>query len=176
MNSVQIPMWFYIIMAIATSVGVLVGIWFSVSKKIKEDAEWKGRMDEYKGNTGSVLVEIKDDLKSIREFLFGGHKLIDADGPVQLPHLGREVSRELGANEWAEKLAPKLLDRITNFSKEFEIYDFCRQYVRNEFKPSKELETLMQEVAYNHGMDAAGVVSVYPIELRDALLKLQSTV
>lgn len=119
----HIPLWFYIITAIVTVIGVIAGICFPVLKMVRENAEWKGRVDEHKSNVTTFMDEIKTDIKAIRNFLFGADYTISR-GSYQLNQLGKKVSAGINAKEWAEKLVPELLSRVAGMTKEYEITNF----------------------------------------------------
>lgn len=166
----HIPLWFYIVTASVTAIGVIAGICFPVLNRVREYAEWKGRVDEHESNVTTFMEEIKTDLKAIRDFLFGADYTISL-GSYQLNKLGKKVSAGINAKEWAEKLAPELLSRVEGMTKEYEIYEFCEQYVQDEFTPNEDLENLIREVTHEHGSNPLGVGSIFKSELRDALLK-----
>lgn len=168
----NIPLWFYIVMAIATAIGVIVSIWFPTSKRLRENAEWKGEVNAHKSNVTKILDEIKNDVKEIRDFLFGNRKVLSSESPLALTDLGKTISNEISAKDWAKKISPTLLEKVKQYSREFEIYEFCKNYMKHDFSPSEQELNQMREIAYNHGIDVSGVYSVLSIELRDELLKL----
>lgn len=131
---------------------------------------WKGKIDEHKSNVTIFMDEIKKDLKEIRDHLFKG-KFSAAQSPYRLTPLGEKVSAGINAKEWAKELAPKLLVRVKGLTKEYEVYEFCEQYVENEFTPEEDLKKLIREVTYEHGSNSLGVRVIFTIELRDALLE-----
>ena len=51
-----------------------------------------------------------------------------------------------------------------------DIQEFCRGYVRDEFRPAPELEAQIKECAYEFALDHQSVLDVLAVELRDQLL------
>ena len=52
----------------------------------------------------------------------------------------------------------------------YDIQEFCRSYVRDEFRPPPELEVKIKECAYQNALDRQSVLDVLMVELRDQLL------
>lgn len=178
MNPGQIPLWFYIIMACAAVAGVLITLWVRISKKIKEredkikeDAEWRGKMDAHKSDVTIFIKEIREDIKRIFQRLPPAP--VSSESPLALTEFGEQISKDLRAQNWAKKHAQNLLNKVTG-SPEYEVYEYCVEYVKDEFKPTEEESAVLRKVAYNHGITVEQVLEVLIVELRDELLKLVS--
>ena len=128
---------------------------------LKDDAEKDRSLIQ------SFMKEIRDDIKRIFMNL---PPLSTAGGsPVQLTEFGTEISDHLKAKNWAQKLAPSLSSRVKGKA-EFEIYEFCGSYVKEDLP--EEWERKISEAAYKFATDKKGILAVLSVELRDALLSL----
>lgn len=134
-------------------------------------ASWKGKVDEFMTRTKKFMETTEEKLNSII-FHISKDKTMTSSSPLRLTDLGQTISTEVGVREWAKDHAPKFLPNVKNLSKEFEIYEFCKQYFAEDFSPSEELESRMKEVAYQHGMELPPIIDVFVLELRDELLRL----
>ena len=56
----------------------------------------------------------------------------------------------------------------------YDIQEFCRQYLRDEFNPDRDLELKIKATAFENGIDRHQVLDVLAVELRDKLLTLTS--
>ena len=134
---------------------------------------WAGGVNELKNRTYDVMDEIREDIKKILAQI-DPNKVHCSIGPIQLNELGKIVSSELAADEWAKGESPNLIE-VSRGKEEFEIYDLCFKYVHSTFEPSEEMKTKMRQVAYQHNIYSEKVLAVLVLELRDCMLGLQST-
>lgn len=150
------PGWFTLILAVASL------IFFA--------GRWVGGINDLKDTVGTAISEIRDDIKKIFERL--PPPTISQTSPLKLTDLGRDISGEVNASQWADTNSKRLMERLRG-KKPFEIQEFCFKYVKGaEFKPTPETENAIRESAYNHGTTVDQVKDVFAIELRDALLSL----
>ena len=150
---------------------------------VKTDvSDLKSDVSDLKTDVSNVKTDVSDLKTDVRDIRTDIRRLFDfllqrgltaSSSPVALTELGQTVSNETGAKEWAVAQARELLSEIEHLSKEYEIYKFCDVYIRDKFKPDKELKSLIQEVAYAHGVSTTSVCDVFTIELRDQLLLLK---
>lgn len=140
---------------------------------------WKGKVDErvenIKGTTDddrsafrAFAEEIRGDIKKI---LLRLDPIAEGASPLSLNELGKKVSGEIGAGEWAVRVAPTLSDRVKGMA-EYDIQGFCFNYVDDELKLSDEQRERVKQAAYSNGLDEDTVRRVLAFELRDRLLDL----
>ena len=90
--------------------------------------------------------------------------------PRTLSARGRKISREMDARSLALTLARELPDR-TDGMNEYDVQNFCLEYVRYEYVPAAEIEKRMKGIAYDNNITMHSVQAVLAFELRDALLQ-----
>ena len=157
-----------ITIVVVSAIGLAIWMirWFA-----KHD-EWRKGMDEFKRDTKSALVEIRDDIKKILAAM--PKNVLAGTSPVRLTDLGKEVSESIGAAAWAEQVATQLGDRVKGKSA-YEVQEFCMQYMRAEYEPTTERDQSFKQCAYDHGIKLKQVLDVCAVELRDRLLHLLAT-
>ena len=116
----------------------------------------------------SFMTELRADFKLILERLPPA-TVFGAASPLQLTVDGQSISQTLDASGWAADIAPMLAQRVEGMAP-YDIQEFCRSYVRDEFRPSPELEVKIKECAYQNALDRQSVLDVLMVELRDQLL------
>ena len=52
----------------------------------------------------------------------------------------------------------------------YDVPEFCRTYVKHEFKPNPELEAQIKNCAYENGLERSQVLEVLAVALRDEIL------
>ena len=95
---------------------------------------WKGKTDSDVNALMDFMKEIRDDIKKIFERL--PPSPVGAGIPMRLTELGEEISRELSAKEWANRTAQDLASEVKGM-KDFEIHDYCVQFVNEKFEPDE---------------------------------------
>ncbi len=139
----------------------MVGAVFRIGK-------WVGSIDSLKETVETSIMEIKNDIKKILERL--PPSTIAEGSPLTLTELGRLVSKELKAGEWAQETANELILRVQK-KEPYEVQQFCFDYVKEgRFISSDEFVREMRKIAYNHAVSIEKVEDVLAIELRDALM------
>ena len=139
--------------------------------------EWKGKVDTDRRDFKSFMEAIRADLSRIHariDDIFGrlSGGVTEGASPLRLTELGKSVSEMLDAPRWAEDIARTLTHRVEGMLA-YDVQEFCRSYVRDEFKPTSEQEARIKECAYEKGLDRSQVLNVLAVELRDVLLKQQ---
>ena len=154
-----------ITIVVVSAIGVAIWMirWFA-----KHD-EWRKGMDEFKRDTKSALVEIRDDIKKILAAM--PKNVLAGTSPVRLTDLGEEVSESIGAAVWAEEKASEFVDGMKGKSA-YEVQGFCIDYMRNEYAPTTDEDLSFKECAYEHGIKLEQVLDVCALESRDRLLRL----
>ena len=138
-------------------VGIGTAIWWACSIHTKV------------GSLSEFIAEIRGDIKNIFERL-PPPRVATGSSPTKLTDFWKMVSKDLDARSRARRLAPEFVDEVKG-KRGFEIFRFCQKYVEG-LKFDDTFESLIQEVAYNHGISTDNVVEVLPIELRDELISL----
>ena len=92
---------------------------------------------------------------------------LTAGGPLQLNDLGRKVSAEMQADEWAAEIAPSLAERAAA-EPPYKVDALCGHYVEQFLH--QEMRDRVDEAAYEHGIERAGVLAVLRIVLRNRIL------
>ena len=151
------------------SVAALVTvIFFRTLDRVSANAKWAGQVDADRENFKDFIKEVRGKLDSLFRLVSRG--TVDAGSPTRLTDLGREVSDEIGAGEWAKNQAA-LFARQLQGKQPYESQDFSFDYVFNRHEPEEEELARWKESAYQHGLDISQVKNVLMVELRDALLQ-----
>lgn len=139
-----------------------------VLNRIRDDADWTGKVDEHMSSVTTFMDEIR---KSIGQILQRLPPVPVASGSaLPLTDFGRSISDDLSAKKWVKQIAPALVSKVSDLT-EYEVYEFCVKFVKNEFKPNEEQEARLRKVAYDRGIDREKVLEVLTVELRDELLE-----
>ena len=93
--------------------------------------------------------------------------LLTAGSPLQINDLGRKVSAEIQADEWAAEIAPSLAERAAA-EPPYKVDALCRHYVETFLH--QEMRDRVDEAAYEHGIERPGVLAVLRIVLRNRIL------
>ena len=128
---------------------------------------WKGKVDSDRASFKEFMKEVRNDIKEILRRL-PSHTLAGGS-PLRLTDLGKSISERLGAPALAQNLAPLLQERIEKKTP-YEIQEMCFDYIRHEYKPPDEVESLIKTCASDNGVDRGQVVDVLAVGLRDKLL------
>ena len=153
-----------------------IAIVLFVLKRALDWAEWKGKADKSITSTEGSIKDIKKDIRTIQEdikrlFSIFPSNPFTTDSPIRLNDLGKTISSELDASDWAKGEAESLIDEVRG-KQPFEIQDYCFEYVNGRrYLNSEDRIYRAQDSAYNHGLELGQVLRVVGIELRDALLK-----
>ena len=168
-----------LIVAILALVTVAVGVFVShrswrasTHKNIKDDGEWKGRVDTLLKKIGEDLERIGKELADLRGIVFSrfGSPMVISKSPLRLSELGKTVSEKITAQAWVEKVEDALNEEVKG-KDAYEIQDFCFKYVKNTDQYNDKEREAIRHTAYKLGVKAEDVLEVLAIELRDKLLK-----
>ena len=131
--------------------------------------QWKGKVDSDRASFKGLMAEIRNDIKEILRRL-PSHTLAGGS-PLRLTDLGKSISERLDAPTLAQDLVPLLQERIEGKTP-YEIQEMCFDYIRHQYNPPDEVDTLIKTCAYDNGIDRGQVVDVLAVELRDKLLAM----
>ncbi len=122
------------------------------------------------GNIEKAIQAIQKDIQAIWRRL--PESTMSSDSPLRLTDLGNSISGDLGAPDWANETAKKVIAQITDKTP-YGIQQFSFDYVRSEETDfPEELIAKMKDSAFRHGTQMKQVKNVLAIELRDVLLRL----
>lgn len=129
---------------------------------------WVGGVNERLNTIATTLSEIREDIKDI----FGRlpPTTVVSSSPLRLTDLGQVVSQALDAKAWAKRTAEEWRDELAG-KQNYEVQEFCFDYVRNQYHPDRDQKARIGTIAYENGIDRREVLNVLAIELRDALLE-----
>ena len=144
---------------------VLVGI--SVFIGLMAVVWWASSINTRVGVLESVTQELRTDVKIL--FSRIAEPATAGASPLRLTELGEKISHDIDAKVWASTEAPRHIHKV----KEFEIHNFCFDYVKQEFKCDRELALNILRTAYKLSTDSDQVMSVLAVELRDCLFEHQ---
>ncbi|WP_419938673.1 hypothetical protein [Candidatus Palauibacter sp.] len=102
-----------------------------------------------------------------------GEPLMTGESPLRLTELGKKVSSQVGAKEWAWEHAPKLGEQLGEV-KEYAIQQVCFEYAENRQNFSPRRLGRIQDVAYDNGIEDGAVRRVMAVELRDGMIAVCS--
>ena len=131
----------------------------------------KADVSGLKANVGGLRADV-DGLKASVHKLEGNanKRVIMDESPQALTKEGKAISKEIGAKDIAQMIAPKMAKRVRGLSA-YKIQKECMDYLFLEFNPEGEIEERIESSAYQRGIELSSMKLVIAIELRDILLK-----
>ena len=142
----------------------------------KEEARWKGSMDEFKESASKKLETIDRRLRNVETTvlqLVGWYQregVLKVNSPMTLNTLGEKVWRELDAANWLRRHAAEVSAQVKWLS-EYDVQEFCFNYMsRLDLEPRHR--NLVRQAAYRNGLTEFQVRQIMAIKLRDALLSM----
>ncbi len=135
----------------------------------KDRTEFKEKSEKDRSEILGLIKEIREDIKNI--FLRLPPAPVAGSSPLRLTDFGNQISSSIKAEEWANELAPTLLDDVQG-KQPFEVDEFCQDYVQQ--KLSDLWQGKVAGCAYEFGIDKDGVLAVLRVVLRDELLRLMN--
>jgi len=129
--------------------------------------KWYGEVNTDRSNFKDFMNEVRTKLDRIFERLPPPPPLAP-DSPIRLTDLGQCISRETGAEEWADGESQTIFDK-TEGKDQFEIQTIAFEHALS-FAPSEELLARMRASAFDNGLELDGVRRVLGVVLRDRIL------
>ena len=119
------------------------------------------------------IDEIRNDIKDI----FGRlpAETFKSNSPRTLTDLGKEISENLKASDWAEEHSTRIFSSFQD-KQPYEIDRYSFEFVEKIAMSSLEFDKTIQQTAYERGISTYGVKAVFAIELRDAILSKLETI
>jgi len=160
-----------------TALVSIISVHIIMNRKTSDRAKWEGSVDSNMSNFKDFMREIKDDISDIRNSIFNistqmTSKVAGNQSPIQLTNLGKEISAQIDAPAWAEKLAEKAKENVKG-KEPYDIQEFSFKYVQNHKNYLDEERILIRKIAYEKGLTEFEVRQVLGIELRDRLLTIE---
>ena len=150
------PLWIVIFLA-AVSTLITIGMWI-------------GAVNSDRKSLKEAVTKIQNDIKKLLQWI--PSKTVDSGSPLKLTPVGEKVSKSIDAPLIAKGLVTNMRAR-TNGKLPYDIQELCFDFIRDEYRPSDEIQKNIKQCAYDNGIDCAEVLDVLAIELRDELLKNQ---
>ena len=149
-------------------VGALIGIgtilWRAASWKGGVDEHRKG-MDEHRKTVSDFMGEIRADIKRIFDRLPPVPAGVQTGSPLTLTDFGQEMSKNMGAANWAVEVAPTLQGDLVG-KQAFEVDAFSRKYVYEQMREDPRVAKCMYEM----GVERDNALNVLHVVLRDRLI------
>lgn len=165
------PVTYGVSLAIVVACGSFIVLIFKVG-------EWKGQTDAVVKTFEEAIREFRADIKELRadvKELF--RRLPDqptsGGSPIRLTKMGQSISETLDADTWAKEHAQELVPRL-NDRHPYEIQEFCKKYVKDEYAPPKDLEDKIKTCAYENALTIDQVLDFLAVVLRDVILQNSS--
>lgn len=130
---------------------------------------WYGSVNDDRGKFEDFMKEVRQDIKDILARL-PREPAISSGSPLQLTGLGNKISKEIGAEEWANNEATTLLGKAKE-KDPFEIQAMAFDHT-HDLEPPEEMLAKMRASAFENGLDLDIVRRVMGIVLRDRILKM----
>lgn len=140
---------------------------FLVFSAITGIAYWAGSTHRSVRTLERFMDEIRTDIKKIFEKL--PPSTVAGDSPLQLTDLGKKVSEEIQASEWAKKIASAIALEVAG-RHPYEVQEFCLEYVKKENILTEDMQNRVKTSAFENGIKKEQVLRVLAIRLRDELL------
>ena len=176
-----------VLIAIAVC-GLLLAVFVQIKDYLRgrdDRTKWRADVDTDRDAFKTFMSSIRQEIDKIHSHIdkihsriddifgkLGGPATLKNASPTMLTELGQSISETLGASDWAEDLAPRLLKRVAD-ADAYDIQVFAFQYVEDEFTPTPWMEATIKQCAYENGLRRKQVINVLAIELRDQLLHLR---
>lgn len=133
-------------------------------------ADFKTEFVDFKTEVKADIKELGADVKALVGRLSA---VANADSPLHLNALGKEVSSYIDAKDIAKQEAPKVVALLPSRNP-YDIQTYCMQHFSDDgaFKPTAEQLDTFKRCAYDHGIKLELVQEVCAYELRDELQRL----
>ena len=139
--------------------------------------EVRADIADFKADIADFKTEVKADIKELGadvKALVGRLSAVaNADSPLHLNALGKEVSSYINAKDIAKQEAPKVVALLPSRNP-YDIQTYCMRHFSDDgaFKPTAEQLDTFKRCAYDHGIKLELVQEVCAYELRDELHRI----
>jgi len=166
----DIPTWAAVLMiAVIGGIGKL--IWWSAKLDTRVDSleNRVGALEKRVGALEEMMKEVRNDIKIILNRLLT-QSVTKTQSPIGLTEFGKEVAQKAEAETWAAEHTPTLAPKAQD-KEEYEVFDLCVQHVEAQYQNTPEFKARVRSTAYQFGIEAAEVLKVHEVVLRDSVLK-----
>lgn len=146
---------------------IVVGLTITVIGFIVKASMWAGEVNADRKWLKEAVSSIQD---SIQKIFLKLERVDAASSPRVLTDLGKKVAREINADQWAKQLCQsgelrKEVEGMTDYQRQ----EFCFDFVHNRLRPDANEQRVLEDSAYENGLEVATVRRVLGIVLRDTL-------
>lgn len=160
----------------------IAGISLGIAGAIFGIGAWVGRINEKVSSNSTGLAKTNNDqsrwMEKINDNLLAifdrlPSPTVAGASPKKLTPLGKQISSEVGASDWARR-AFAFMDKAILEKEDHEIYDLCIDYSFGGDNIDGVTNELIARAAYAHGINVADVLAVFPIVLRDTIIEAKT--
>lgn len=152
------PAW----LAPSISIGTVIALILAALRA----GEWKGRVDTKIEGFETAITDLTKEVRRVLGLLPSA--VIEGASPLRLTELGQDISKELNASSWANRVADDIELQMRG-KEPYEVQEFCFDYV-SALELDAEQQRRVNQSAYDHGLPEEQVRRVMALELRDSLL------
>ena len=117
----------------------------------------------------TAIQKVKDEIIGLLAERLPPPRVDISKSPRALSDFGKEVSQHAKVDVWVAAHAQRVPEEIAD-KEEFEIEEIAIKYVRDQYNNSSEFQRDINRSAYDKGITPNNVMTVFEIELRDALM------
>lgn len=151
------PMW--LIGSIVAFITILILIF--------KAGEWKNDVNRDRSDFKDFMKEIKKNISDIFERL--PPVAVASGSPLRLTDLGEKIAERLDAKTIVEGVISEVQAEAEGKGA-YQIQELSLKFFLEDYRPSESIETLIQECAFDNGIDREQVLRVLVVVLRDRLL------
>ena len=159
------PLLVIAVLAVAGTLwGIVLFIWKVALRTAKLDAgerdfrtfaqEIRGKIEKIEGHVVQIFLRLPPTPAGVK-----------SGSPFQLTDFGKEMARNMGAQDWAAEVAPNHQAELAG-KRAFEIDEFSRKYVHEKMRRDERVSKCM----YRMGVERDNALSVLQVVLRDQLI------
>ena len=146
---------------------IILGVAVAVVVASVRIGMWVGTVNTDRRSFNEFMTELRADIKEI--LLRTKPTPVAGSSPLRLTDLGEKIAKRLDANKIVERIILEVQDRAKGKSA-YEIQELSSKFFLNDYLPEEEEESLIQECAFENGIDREQVLRVLVVVLRDRLL------
>ncbi len=152
------PLWF--VFAFTVLAAMLTGVW--------KVARWSQEVDSDRESFKEFMSHVRSQIDQILERLRGVTPVAERASPFRLNELGQKVSDSANAKDWASRHLEEAKQTVEG-RPPFEVQKFCFEFASEQNLTGEEKQ-IIQQVAFDNGLNLSHMMDVLGIELRDMLL------
>ena len=129
---------------------------------------WVGAVNTDRSSFREFMKEIRERLDTI--LLRLPPPVVQGTSPMKLTEYGESISRAIEAGALAHELAPSLIESMKGKTS-YEIQEACFEHTRDRSNLPADKRVMLENYAFDNGLDLQEVLKVVAIELRDVILR-----